>query len=173
MALERGDLAKIDRRVFAELDGVGSVRVVKVPVSDAAWSTWRRYCDALGFTMGQGIAGLIASTTNSGPSSVLTQMTGQYSAKTWSRSSSCGSRCLMLENVASTSRNGRFEPLGGCCGREPFLFNRQPVQKWAAMSHAHAAQASNTNGVMPVDSPYRLRSLCCRWPMSFSLPANG
>lgn len=59
MALERGDLAKIDRRVFAELDGVGSVRVVKVPVSDAAWSTWRRYCDALGFTMGQGIAGLI------------------------------------------------------------------------------------------------------------------
>ena len=61
MALDRGKLAKIDRRVFSELDhGVG-VQTVKVPLSDAAWSTWRRYCDVIGLTMGEGIASLIDS----------------------------------------------------------------------------------------------------------------
>jgi uncharacterized protein YecA (UPF0149 family) len=59
MALDRGTLAKIDRRVFAELDHFESVQMVKVPVSDATWSTWRRYCDALELTMGEGIAVLI------------------------------------------------------------------------------------------------------------------
>ena len=57
MALDRGTLARINRRVFTELDHTDGVQVVKVPVSDAAWSTWRRYCDALGITMGQAVAG--------------------------------------------------------------------------------------------------------------------
>ncbi len=35
------------------------VQVVKVPVSDAVWSTWRRYCEALGMSMGAGVARLI------------------------------------------------------------------------------------------------------------------
>jgi len=34
--------------------------VVKVPLSDAVWSTWRRYCDVLDVTMGQAVAGLIS-----------------------------------------------------------------------------------------------------------------
>jgi len=59
MTLDRGTLAKIDRRVFAELDHGGGVQLVKVPLSEAVWSTWRRYCQALGMTMGAGIAGLI------------------------------------------------------------------------------------------------------------------
>jgi len=59
MALDRGTLAKIDRRVFAELAHPSGVQVVKVPVSDAVWSTWRRYCEALGLSMGEGVAGLI------------------------------------------------------------------------------------------------------------------
>jgi hypothetical protein len=45
--------------VFTELDHSDGVQVVKVPVSNAAWSTWRRHCDALDLTMGQAIAGLI------------------------------------------------------------------------------------------------------------------
>jgi hypothetical protein len=61
MALDRGRLAKIDRRVFAELDHGEGPQMVKVPLSDAAWSTWKRYCGALGLTMGEGIAGLIDS----------------------------------------------------------------------------------------------------------------
>ncbi len=59
MALERGTLTRIDRRVFAELAHTGGVQAVKVPVSDAVWSTWRRYCAAVGLSMGEGIAGLI------------------------------------------------------------------------------------------------------------------
>lgn len=59
MALDRGRLAKIDRRIFAELDHSRGVQMVKVPVSDAVWSTWRRYCEAIGLSMGEGVAGLI------------------------------------------------------------------------------------------------------------------
>lgn len=59
-ALDRGTLARIDRRVFVELDHSDGVQVVKVPVSDAVWSTWRRYCDALGLTMAQAVAALIS-----------------------------------------------------------------------------------------------------------------
>lgn len=59
MVLDRGILSRIDRRVFAELDHAGGVQAVKVPVSDAMWSTWRRYCAAIGLSMGEGVAGLI------------------------------------------------------------------------------------------------------------------
>ena len=59
MALNRGTLSKIDRRVLAELDHGEGVQLVKVPLSEAVWSTWRRYCQAAGLTMGEGIAGLI------------------------------------------------------------------------------------------------------------------
>jgi hypothetical protein len=60
MALDRGTLTRIDRRVFAELTHTGGVQAVKVPVSDAVWSTWRRYCEAIDLSMGEGVAGLIA-----------------------------------------------------------------------------------------------------------------
>ena len=60
MALDRGTLSMIDRRVFAELAHTAGVQAVKVPVSDAVWSTWRRYCEAIGLSMGEGVAGLIA-----------------------------------------------------------------------------------------------------------------
>ncbi len=59
MALDRGTLSKIDRRVFAELDHGEGVQLVKVPLSEAVWAIWRRYCQAAGLTMGAGIAGLI------------------------------------------------------------------------------------------------------------------
>ena len=59
MALDRGTLARIDRRVYAELGNAAATQVVKVPLSDAVWSTWRRYCRAVGLTMGEGIAGLV------------------------------------------------------------------------------------------------------------------
>jgi hypothetical protein len=59
MALDRGTLAKVDRRVFAELGHTVATQTVKVPLSDAMWFTWRRYCAAIGLTMGEGIAGLV------------------------------------------------------------------------------------------------------------------
>ena len=51
MALDRGTLSRIDRRVFAELARTAGV---------AVWSAWRRYCEAIGVSMGEGVAGLIA-----------------------------------------------------------------------------------------------------------------
>ena len=60
VALDRGRLAKIDRKVFGELDHADGVQAVKVPVSDAVWSTWRRYCEAIGLSMGEGVARLIS-----------------------------------------------------------------------------------------------------------------
>ena len=60
MALDRGTLSRIDRRVFAELAHTAGVQAVKVPVSDAVWSVWRRLCEVVGVSMGEGVAGLIA-----------------------------------------------------------------------------------------------------------------
>lgn len=59
MALDRGRLANIDRRLFSELNRDAGPQMVKVPVSAAVWSTWRRYCDVLDLTMGEAIAVLI------------------------------------------------------------------------------------------------------------------
>ena len=60
MALDRGALSRIDRRVFAELAHSAGVQAVKVPVSEAVWSRWRRYCEAIGLWMGEGVVGLVA-----------------------------------------------------------------------------------------------------------------
>lgn len=57
--LEQGALARIDRQILTELDHGDGVRLVKVPLSKAVWSTWRRYCQALGLTMGKAVAALI------------------------------------------------------------------------------------------------------------------
>lgn len=59
MTLNRQTLAKIDRRILAELDHDEGVQLVKMPVSDAVWSTWRRYCEAVGIPMGRALAILL------------------------------------------------------------------------------------------------------------------
>ena len=60
MDLDRGVLAKIDRRILATLGRDEAYRIVRVPVSEATWSIWKRYCTALEVSMGRGIAGLIS-----------------------------------------------------------------------------------------------------------------
>ena len=57
--MERRVLAKVDRRLLSDLDHTEGTQLVKVPVSDAVWSTWRRYCDAAGLSMGRGLAVLL------------------------------------------------------------------------------------------------------------------
>ena len=59
MGLDRGTLARIDRRLLTEFNHSDGVQLVKIPASDAVWSTWKRYCEALGLTMGTGIAALM------------------------------------------------------------------------------------------------------------------
>ncbi|MFN2486680.1 MAG: SEC-C metal-binding domain-containing protein [Acidimicrobiia bacterium] len=59
MDLDRGTLARIDRKVLSGLDHDESYRMVRLPVTEATWSTWKRYCDAVGTSMGRAIADLI------------------------------------------------------------------------------------------------------------------
>lgn len=59
MELDRGTLARIDRKLLAGLDQDESFVMVRVPVTTAKWSTWRRYCDAAGISMGRAIMTLI------------------------------------------------------------------------------------------------------------------
>jgi hypothetical protein len=60
MDLDRGALGKIDRKMLSEMGHDESWQMVRVPVSEALWSTWRRYCGVLGVSMGRGIGMLVA-----------------------------------------------------------------------------------------------------------------
>lgn len=59
MGLNRQTLAKVDARLRSEMEHDEQVHLVKVPVSGAVWSTWRRYCDVVGVPMGRGLAILL------------------------------------------------------------------------------------------------------------------
>jgi SEC-C motif len=59
MTLNKRLLAKVDAQLRSELDHTEGVQLVKVPVSDAVWSSWRRYCDLVGIPMGRALAILL------------------------------------------------------------------------------------------------------------------
>jgi hypothetical protein len=59
MELDRGTLARVDRKLLAGLDQDETFVMVRVPVTRAKWSTWKRYCDAAGISMGRAIVSLI------------------------------------------------------------------------------------------------------------------
>jgi hypothetical protein len=59
MELERGVLTRIDRKLLAGLGQDESYRMVRVPVTEAKWSTWKRYCESAGISMGRAIVALI------------------------------------------------------------------------------------------------------------------
>ena len=61
MDLDRGTLARIDRKMLSGLGHTESWQMLRVPVSEAMWSTWRRYCAALRISMGRAVARLIAN----------------------------------------------------------------------------------------------------------------
>jgi uncharacterized protein YchJ len=66
MDLDRGTLAKIDRRILSGLGHDETYRMVRVPVSEATWSTWKRYCDALRISMGRAMVTLVENELQSG-----------------------------------------------------------------------------------------------------------
>ena len=59
MDLDRSTLARVDRKLLAGLDHDETWRMVRLPVMAAKWSTWKRYCDSAGISMGRAIAALI------------------------------------------------------------------------------------------------------------------
>lgn len=59
MELDRGLLARIDRKLLAGLGEDEMFQMVRVPVTAAKWATWKRYCNAAGISMGRAIMALI------------------------------------------------------------------------------------------------------------------
>ena len=59
MTLNRQTLARIDKQILSQMDHDQGVQLVKVPVSEAVWSTWRRYCETVGIPMGRALAVLL------------------------------------------------------------------------------------------------------------------
>ena len=59
MDVERGVLARIDRKLLAGLGQEETYRMVRIPVTASKWSTWKRYCDSGGTSMGRAIVALI------------------------------------------------------------------------------------------------------------------
>ena len=72
MDLDRGTLARIDRKVASGLAHNECYRTLRVPVSEATWSTWKRYCDAAGISMGRAVMVLIGNELRS----VIAESTG-------------------------------------------------------------------------------------------------
>jgi len=56
MDLDRGTVARIDRKLLASLGSDEAFRSLRVPATGAKWSTWKRYCDAAGVSMGRAVA---------------------------------------------------------------------------------------------------------------------
>jgi hypothetical protein len=61
MTVDRGTLARIDRRLLSELHAQRGPQLAKVPVSEAVWDVWRRYCRLAGVAMGEGLAILLTN----------------------------------------------------------------------------------------------------------------
>jgi uncharacterized protein YecA (UPF0149 family) len=59
MGIDRGTLSRIDRKLLAGLDPDEQWQMVRVPASQALWLAWKRYCSAVGISMGRGLATLI------------------------------------------------------------------------------------------------------------------
>jgi len=59
MDMDRGTLARIDRKLLSGLGDDEALRTVRVPATAAKWSTWKRYCDSVGISMGRAVAMLI------------------------------------------------------------------------------------------------------------------
>jgi hypothetical protein len=59
MDLDRGTLARIDRKLLASFGDDEALRTLRVPAAAAKWSTWKRYCDSVGVSMGRAVAVLM------------------------------------------------------------------------------------------------------------------
>ena len=59
MDMDRDTLARIDHKLLAGLGDDEAYRTLRVPAMAARWSTWKRYCDSAGISMGRAVTMLI------------------------------------------------------------------------------------------------------------------
>lgn len=112
MDIERGSLASLDRKLLAGLGHDKRFQMVRVPVSAAMWSTWKRYCELVGVSMGRAIAEMIdtelaavAGTSVEGTVSRLEQAEQRLAA----REETLAGRERMLEEAEARQRALREE----------------------------------------------------------------
>lgn len=150
MALDRGTLARIDRRVFTELDHSDGVQVVKVPVSDAVWSSWRRYCDVLDITMGHAVAGLIshelATVVNEAPRSVfdLQRASQERANRLEARERELDDKAAQLRRVEDLMREREARLQRSSTA----VSGARTAVQWEGTSRVLAARVSNTSVAM-------------------------
>ena len=110
MELDRGVLAKIDRNVFSEFDDDATYRMVRLRVSEATWSTWKRYCDSLGISMGPAIVAMVEHELHSvlGSPDAQAVFFAEFEARTAERESALDERERRItEREARLSKNQR------------------------------------------------------------------
>jgi hypothetical protein len=127
--VDRATLARVDRKLASGLGHDETYRMLRVPVSDAIWSTWRRYCEGLGIPMGRAVAELIQSELRSvlgeaDASPLLARMSRDLDERAalldarereiddWEKTLSSMTRATLLTRppLASVPRVGRNDP---------------------------------------------------------------
>ena len=127
--MDRATLARVDRKLVSGLGHDETYRMLRVPVSDAIWSTWRRYCEGLGIPMGRAVAELIQSELRSvlgeaDASPLLARMNQDLDERAalldarerevedWEKTLSAMTRATLITRpfAASVPRVGRNEP---------------------------------------------------------------
>jgi hypothetical protein len=127
--MDRATLSRVDRKLASGLGNDETYRMVRVPVSEAIWSTWGRYCGGLGIPMGRAVAELIQSELRSvlgepDVSPLLARMSQDLDERAalldarereiddWEKTLSSMTRATLLTRapVGSVPRVGRNEP---------------------------------------------------------------
>ena len=148
MELNRA-LAGIDRRILAGLDHNEQSQMVRMPVSEVVWSTWRRHCTALGVAMGRGVAHLIAHELGivvARPPGVEPRSLVICGSGSWYLS-----RTSMSAKGAWMIGSGRCEHLSVGYGHEEAHWRRRPTRRSVGTSLARVVRASSTNDVTAAD----------------------
>jgi hypothetical protein len=160
MDLDRGTLARIDRSLMAGLEQDVTFRMVRVPVTEAKWSTWKRHCDAAGISMGRAIMALIERELVT--SLVILQLTVRRCLRSEPRSGSQLERrtSLLVSVMSRPLRSGYVGGTTGCdSGMESSRFwssesrwlpswhlgQLRPRRRSAATNDARADQVSSTS----------------------------
>ena len=126
MDLDRGALARIDRKLLAGLSDDEAYRTVRVPVTAAKWSTCERHCDSVGISMVVRLWMLVDcqlmsvfGDPASGEAPVFTQRATEELAirDAWTPAETVNLRCLRSDCAmgASDCDTGRTSSKAGSC----------------------------------------------------------
>ncbi len=144
MDLDRGKLARIDRKLLAGMGQDETFQMVRVPATAAMWATWKRYCNAAGMSMGRAIMLLIErellSVFGESTGDEVPILAGRAQEELAAREAQIGARAREVSGYTdgrTNSGSGRSEP-----SRLPsrLLAPRWPVRRLAAAINARVGR---------------------------------